>query len=167
MNKKYAGILGVVIAVVVVALLFVLKPGSDEKLVDDFLHTWFGKSEDNQKLAALFESPEDSAVIMGEGVDEETEAASKEASEKTMKEFENVYGKYFTDSAFQKFVGVDYWYAYDKHTNSKECEVKKVNISKDNSAYKFKVTLDVDGNEVKEEGRIELQDGKIGSLKIY
>lgn len=45
--------------------------------------------------------------------------------------------------------------------------MKKVNIFKDNSAYKFKVTLDVDGNEVKEEGRIELQDGKIGSLKIY
>ena len=120
MNKKYAGILGVVIAVAVVVLVFVLKPGSDEKLVDDFLHTWFRKSEDNQKLAALFESSEDSAVIMGEGVDEETEAASKEASEKTMKELENVYGKYFTDSAFQEFVGVNYWYAYDMHTNSKE-----------------------------------------------
>lgn len=167
MNKKYAGILGVAIVVVVIALVFILKPKSDEKLVNDFLHTWFEKSEDNQNLAALFDSPTNSAVIMGEGVDEETEVASKKDSEKTMKEFENVYGEYFTASAFQEFVGVNYWYVYDIHTNSKEFEVKKVNILKDNSAYKFKVTLDVDGNEVKEEGRIELQDGKIGSLKMY
>lgn len=169
MNKKYAGILGAAAAVVVVSLVlvFVSKKGNDEKVVDDFLHTWFEKSEDNQKLAALSESSEGGAAIMGEGVDAETEAASKEASEKTMKEIENVYGKYFTDSAFEKFAGVNYWYAYDIYANSREYEVKNVNISKDGSAYKFTVTLDVDGNEVKEEGRIELQDGKIGSLKIY
>ncbi len=167
MNKKYAGILGIVIAIVVVTLLFVLKPGNDEKLINDFLHTWFEKSEDNQKLAALFESPENNAVIMGEGVDEETLVASLEASEKTAKEFQNIYGKYFTNSAFKKFVGVDYWNTYDIHTNSKKCKVSKANILKDNSAYKFEIILDVDGKEIKKEGRIELQNGKIDSLKIY
>lgn len=167
MNKKYAGILGVLIVIAVVALVFIIKPGSDEKLIEDFVHTWFEKSEDNQKFTALFEASKDNAMIMGEGVDEEIEATSKETSEKTMKEFEDVYGKYFTDSAFEKFVGGNYWYLYDIHTNSKECEVKEVNILKDNSAYKFKVTLDVDGNEIKKEGRIELQDGKIGNLTVY
>nr|WP_317283634.1 hypothetical protein [uncultured Sellimonas sp.] len=167
MNKKYVGILSVVIIVVVIALGFILKPRSDEKVVNDFLHKWFEKSEDNQNLEEMFDSSTNGAVIMGEGVDEKIKVDSKKASEKAMKEFESVYGEYFTDSAFQKFIGVNYWYVYDIHTNSKECEVKKINIFKDNSAYKFKVTLDVDGNEVKEEGRIELQEGKIGQFKIY
>lgn len=167
MNKKYAGILGVIIVVFVAVLVFFFKPGNDEKLVNNFLHTWFEKSEDNQKIAALFSQSEDNAVIIGEGVDEETLETSKKEAEKTTKEFENIYGKYFTDSAFEKFVGVNYWYVHGIHENSKECEVKKVDISKDNSVYKFKVTLDVDGSEVKEEGRIELQDGKISNLKIY
>lgn len=107
MNKKYVGILSVVIIVVVIALGFILKPRSDEKVVNDFLHKWFEKSEDNQNLEEMFDSSTNGAVIMGEGVDEKIKVDSKKASEKAMKEFESVYGEYFTDSAFQKFIGVN------------------------------------------------------------
>lgn len=53
MNKKYVGILSVVIIVAVIALGFILKPRSDEKVVNDFLHKWFEKSEDNQNLGLI------------------------------------------------------------------------------------------------------------------
>lgn len=156
---------GLIAAVVIVCGIVLLNTQmhKNEKTVEDFLKTAFAKTEEN---TGLYEQLQAGGAVMGEGVDEETQKESIEKSKEAEDAFQKAYGKYMNDSCLEEFLGVYASYVTELHSESETCEVSEVQVEEDAEAYKFQVTLTVDGAKRELTGRSEVTDGKISGFEL-
>lgn len=162
-NKKWFYLVIAGLAIVCAAVILTSQMQKNEKMIKEFLNVSLTKSEENIKLNELLM---ESRVIIGEGVDEETQKDSLKKAEKAEKEFTKVYGKYLDAHGLENFQEEMFAYITGLHSECEKCEVLDTKIEKDNDYYKFRVTLDVDGVEQKLEGRAEVTDGRINKLVL-
>lgn len=161
-NKKWLYLI-IAGAIIVCAIVLIFPMQKDKKVIREFLNVSLTKSEENIKLYELLM---ESKVIIGEGVDENTQLDSLKKAEIAEKEFTKVYGKYMSAHGLENFQEKMFSYISSLHSGCKECEIINTKIEKDNDYYKFQVTLAVDGIEQKLEGRAEVTDGKINKVVL-
>lgn len=164
MKRKY--IYTIVAAALLVCLgmsVAFLRPDKEEQLVKEFLNQTFTKSEENAKL---YQAVMDSPSVIGLGVDQQTQKETAGKAQQASEEFEKAYSTYLDSNGMDDFQNGLFGYMLDLYTADEMWEISETEITKDNEAYKFRVSMNVGDTPQEIQGRAEVNDGKIGNLDI-
>lgn len=165
MSKKlFGGLLAAVFLIVIgAAVFFLTRTDENVELAEDFFKTSFTPSEETSSLCEELEA---SPVVIGEGVDQETELASQESASRADADFQEMYGTYLSASGLEDFRNLLFPFIYQFCSEEQTYEVQELTVEKDGNLYHFSLDLDVDGGQQKIEGRLEISDGKIQKITV-
>ena len=165
MSKKlFGGLLAAVFLIVIgAAVFFLTRTDENVELAEDFFKTSFTPSEETSSLCEELEA---SPVVIGKGVDQETELASQESASRADADFQEMYGTYLSASGLEDFRNLLFPSIYQFCSEEQTYEVQELTVEKDGNLYHFSLDLDVDGGQQKIEGRLEISDGKIQKITV-
>lgn len=164
MKRKY--IYTIVAAALLVCLglsVVFLRPDKEKQLVKEFLDQTLTKSDEN---AELYQAVMDSPSVIGLGVDQQTQEETVEKAQQVSEEFEKAYSTYLDSNGMNDFQNGLFGYMLDLYTADETWEISETEITKDNDAYKFRISMKVGDTPQEIQGRAEVIDGKIGSLDV-